>query len=53
MSQLTEASGGATRLTARQQSLDVIANRYGLAPIRPKTFWEVAATLCPPNASTR
>jgi glycosyltransferase involved in cell wall biosynthesis len=54
MSQL----GDPVRLTARQQSLDLIASRYGLAPIQPKTFWEVAETvspgLCPgPNDSTR
>ncbi len=54
MSQLS----GADRLAARQQSLDLIASRYGLAPIRPKTFWEVAETVSPgpcsgPNSSTR
>lgn len=54
MSQL----GDPARLVARQRSLDLIASRYGLAPIQPKTFWEVAETvspgLCPgPNDSTR
>ena len=47
------------RLAARQQSLDLISSRYHLAPIKPKTFWEVAGDLCPgstcpqPNESTR
>ena len=41
------------RLAARQQSLDTIASRYGLAPMTLKTFWEVAGTLCPPSGSTR
>jgi glycosyltransferase involved in cell wall biosynthesis len=45
--------GDPERLAARQQSLDTIASRYGLAPMKLKTFWEVAGTLCPPNASTR
>ena len=42
------------RVVARQGSLDVIAKRYRLAPIEPKTFWEVAGIPCPkPNDSTR
>ena len=42
------------RLSDRQRCLDLLSRRYGLAPIDPKTFWEVAATLCPDgNASTR
>jgi len=54
MSQLS----GLERLAERQQSLDLIANRYGLAPIQPKTFWEVAETVSPglcsrPGDSTR
>ncbi len=54
MSQLS----GSERLAERQQSLDLIASRYGLAPIQPKTFWEVAETVSPglcsvPNSSTR
>lgn len=50
MSQLSEPA----RLLARQESLDLISRRYGLAPIQPKTFWEVAGDLCPqPNDSTR
>jgi glycosyltransferase involved in cell wall biosynthesis len=43
MSQLHDPA----RVAARQESLDTIARRYGLASIEPKTFWEVAATLCP------
>lgn len=50
MSQLQDVD----RLARRQESLDRIAKRYGLAPIEPKTFWEVAGTLChPANDSTR
>ena len=54
MSQLS----GSERLAERQQSLDRIATRYGLAPIQPKTFWEVAETVSPglcsgPKDSTR
>ena len=42
------------RLAERRRSLDELARRHGLAPIEPKTFWEVAEALCPgPNASTR
>ena len=52
-------SGGLSQLTPermadRKRSLDTIAKRYRLAPLVPKTFWEVARDLCPgPNASTR
>jgi glycosyltransferase involved in cell wall biosynthesis len=55
MSQLDDP----TRLAERQRCLDLISSRYGLAPIEPKTFWEVAETLCPgsvcpgPTGSTR
>jgi GT2 family glycosyltransferase len=42
------------RLAERQRYLDEISRRHGLGPIEPKTFWEVAGTLCPdPNASRR
>jgi len=42
------------RLPERQRCLDVLAERHGLPPIRPKTFWEVAETLCPDGTvSTR
>ena len=42
------------RLAERQRCLDLLSARYGLSPIQPKTFWEVAETLCPgPSASTR
>jgi glycosyltransferase involved in cell wall biosynthesis len=52
-------SGGLSQLTPersadRKRSLDTIASRYKLAPLVPKTFWEVAGDLCPdPNATTR
>lgn len=47
------------RVAERQRCLDLISSRYGLAPIEPKTFWEVAGSLCPgsacpgPSGSTR
>jgi GT2 family glycosyltransferase len=52
-------SGGLSQLTPermadRTRSLETIAKRYRLAPLVPKTFWEVARDLCPgPNASAR
>lgn len=52
-------SGGLSQLTPeraadRKRSLETIASRYRLAPLVPKTFWEVAGDLCPdPNATTR
>jgi glycosyltransferase involved in cell wall biosynthesis len=54
MSQLDDPA----RLAERQRCLDLISSRYGLAPIQPKTFWEVAETVSPglcrgPNESTR
>jgi len=47
------------RVAARRRCLDLISSRYGLAPIEPKTFWEVAGTVSPgitcpqPKSSTR
>jgi glycosyltransferase involved in cell wall biosynthesis len=47
------------RIAERRRCLDLISSRYGLAPIEPKTFWEVAGSLCPgsvcpePKSSTR
>ena len=42
------------RLTDRRRYLDELSRRHGLGPIEPKTFWEVAGTLCPDgNASRR
>lgn len=35
------------RMTERRRCLDLLARRHKLKPIEPKTFWEVAATLCP------
>jgi len=54
MSQLDDP----VRLAERQRCLDLISSRYGLAPIQPKTFWEVADTVSPglcrgSNESTR
>jgi len=41
------------RLGERRRCLDLLSSRYGLAPIEPKTFWEVAEDICPGgNAST-
>lgn len=51
--------GGLSQLTPeraadRKRSLETIASRYRLAPLVPKTFWEVARDLCHGrNASTR
>lgn len=33
------------RLADRQRCLDILSERYSLAPIAPKTFWEVAGSL--------
>jgi glycosyltransferase involved in cell wall biosynthesis len=42
------------RLAERQRCLDLLRQRYGLGPIEPKTFWEVAGGLwAARNASTR
>ncbi len=42
------------RMDKRRRCLELLARRHGLRPIEPKTFWEVAAALCPDaNASTR
>jgi len=48
MSQLN----GAARLAERQRCLDLLSRRYGLPPIEPKTFWEVAGSLCPETNDT-
>ena len=40
------------RMAERRRSLEMIASRHKLAPIEPKTFWDVAQDLCPDgNAS--
>ena len=42
------------RLAERERCLVELSRRHGLGPIEPKTFWEVAGTLCPDgNASRR
>src|SRR5947208_3037389 len=41
------------RLTDRKRFLDELSRRHGLGPIEPKTFWEVAGTLCPDGNATR
>jgi len=41
------------RLAERQRYLDEISRRHGLGPIEPKTFWEVAGTLCPDSNASR
>jgi len=41
------------RMAERQRCLDLLSARHGLGPIKPKTFWEVAADVCPaPNVTT-
>lgn len=41
------------RVAERRRFLEILSRRYGLLPIEPKTFWEVAEDLCPGgNAST-
>jgi GT2 family glycosyltransferase len=42
------------RMEERRRCLAELARRHHLSPIEPKTFWDVAETLCPDgNASTR
>jgi glycosyltransferase involved in cell wall biosynthesis len=40
------------RLEVRKRELQMLRDRYGLGPITPKTFWEVAATVCPGSVTT-
>ena len=41
------------RIADRQRCLDLMSQRHKLGRIEPKTFWEVAAAVCPaPNATT-
>jgi len=41
------------RLAERRRCLDLLSARHKLGRIEPKTFWEVAAAVCPaPNATT-
>ena len=41
------------RLAERQRCLDLLSSRYGLAPIQPKTFWDVAGDLRRATPSSR
>lgn len=42
------------RLAERRRCLEELSRRHHLPPLQPKTFWEVAETLChDANASTR
>jgi len=41
-----------SRLEERKRCLAMLSERHGLAPLTPKTFWEVAETVCPGSATT-
>ncbi|HEX5031173.1 MAG TPA: glycosyltransferase family 2 protein [Tepidiformaceae bacterium] len=41
------------RLAERQRCLDLLSSRYGLGPIQPKTFWDVAGDLRRATPSSR
>jgi GT2 family glycosyltransferase len=41
-----------SRLEERKRCLEMLRARHGLGPITPKTFWEVAETVCPGSATT-
>jgi GT2 family glycosyltransferase len=41
------------RLVERKRFLGELSRRHGLGPIEPKTFWEVAGTLCPDGHASR
>jgi glycosyltransferase involved in cell wall biosynthesis len=41
-----------SRLEIRKRELQMLRDRYGLGPITPKTFWEVAETVCPGSVTT-
>jgi GT2 family glycosyltransferase len=41
------------RLAERQRSLNELSRRHKVGPIEPKTFWEVAGTLCPDGNASR
>ena len=40
------------RLEERKRCLVMLAERHKLGPLTPKTFWEVAETVCPGSATT-
>jgi GT2 family glycosyltransferase len=41
-----------SRLDERKRCLELLRERHGLPPLTPKTFWEVAETVCPGRATT-
>jgi glycosyltransferase involved in cell wall biosynthesis len=41
-----------TRIEERKRCLAMLSERHGLGPLTPKTFWEVAETICPGSATT-
>jgi GT2 family glycosyltransferase len=40
------------RLEERKRCLELLRERHHLAPLIPKTYWEVAETVCPGNGAT-
>jgi glycosyltransferase involved in cell wall biosynthesis len=41
-----------SRLEERKRCLAMLSERHKLGPLTPKTYWEVAETVCPGNATT-
>jgi GT2 family glycosyltransferase len=41
-----------SRLEERKRNLELLRERHRLGPLTPKTFWEVAETVCPGNVTT-
>lgn len=41
------------RLEERKRCLDLLSLRHGLPPLTPKTYWEVAETVCPGSGRAR
>lgn len=40
------------RLEERKRCLELLRERHGLPPLVPKTYWEVAETVCPGSGAT-
>lgn len=40
------------RLEERRRCLELLRERHGLPPLVPKTYWEVAETVCPGSGTT-